>query len=75
MKYRYTVCMDDASKLCGYSEQVFQGESIGLEEYKVLLIFQPDGCYTNINFDRVRWYRCEPLRDAATTVAGARGEG
>lgn len=58
---RYTVCMDDASKLTGYSIQEFIGTRAVLQEYRLLMIYQESGGYTNINFQRVRWYAVEPM--------------
>lgn len=62
-QYRYTVCMDDNGTLAGYKEHVFFGTSVALEDYALLMIFQEPGNYTNINFARVRWYRCEVLNE------------
>lgn len=64
---RYTVCMDDASKLTGYSIQELIGTSAVLEEYRLLMIFQEAGRYTNINFQRVRWYSVEPIVEQEPT--------
>ncbi len=61
----YTICMDDNSKLSGFSEQSFLGMSIA-KEGDLLMIFLPDGEYINFNWSRVRWYRCERLSVGAT---------
>lgn len=66
--YRYTVCMDDASNLAGYSCQDFFGTSISLEDYALLIILQEPGRYTNINFSRVRWYKVEPIAETETAA-------
>lgn len=70
-RYRYTVCMDNASKLSGCSTQEFIGTSIALEDYALLMILQEPGNYININFARVRWYRCEVIREESELTDAA----
>lgn len=60
---RYTVYMDDTSKLCGYSEHVFFGVDSSLKDGE-LLIFKGRGFYS-LNYARVRWVEAEETDDVA----------
>lgn len=62
MKYRYTVYIDDSSKLCGYAAQVFEGEQSMMMDGE-LIVRKEDGTFASINWSRVRWYTCEPIEE------------
>jgi hypothetical protein len=59
---RCTVCMDDASKLSGYSEHVIISISAQLAD-SLLVIHRGSDDHTIINFKRVLWFRSEFIED------------
>lgn len=61
-RIRCTICMDDSSKLSGYSEHVIIGISAQLEG-SLLMIHRGSDDYTIINFKRVLWFRSEFIED------------